>query len=96
MKKTILILGILFLLIGINIIPSTAINKLQTKSPIEDDIDWWPMFHHDFNRSGYSNSIGPETNNVLWAYQADDIIESSSPAIVDNKIFLVTIVTFTV
>ena len=87
MKKTILILGIIFLLIGINIIPSTAINKLQTKSPIEDDIDWWPMFHHDLNRSGYSTSTGPDTNNVLWAFHVEDGIHDSSPAIVDNKVY---------
>jgi len=87
MKKTILILGIIFLLIGINIIPSTAINKLQTKSPIEDDIDWWPMFHHDLNRSGYSTSTGPDTNNVLWAFHVKDGIFTSSPAIVNSKIY---------
>jgi outer membrane protein assembly factor BamB len=87
MKKTILILGIIFLLIGINIIPSTAINKLQTKSPIENDIDWWPMFHHDLNRSGYSTSTGPDTNNVLWAFHVEDGIDVSSPAIVDNKVY---------
>ncbi|KYK24028.1 hypothetical protein AYK24_06850 [Thermoplasmatales archaeon SG8-52-4] len=87
MKQTILILGIIFLLIGVSIIPSTAINMLINKSTMEEDIDWWPMFHHDLNHTGFSTSTGPETNNVLWAYQADDIIESSSPAIVHNRIF---------
>jgi outer membrane protein assembly factor BamB len=45
------------------------------------------MFHHDLNHSGYSTSTGPETNNVCWAYQADDRIYLSSPALVDNKIY---------
>jgi outer membrane protein assembly factor BamB len=87
MKKIILIIGIIFLLVGASVIPSTAINKVLIKSPIDDDIDWWPMFHHDLNHSGYSTSNGPETNNVLWAYQADDKIIQSSPAVVDNKVY---------
>jgi outer membrane protein assembly factor BamB len=59
----------------------------MTASPIDDDIDWWPMFHHDLNHSGYSTSTAPETNNVLWAYHADDMICLSSPAVVDNKVY---------
>ena len=86
MKKTILILGIIFLLIGVSVIPSNAINKMITISSKEEDIDWWPMFHHDLNRSGYITSMGPGTNNVLWVFQMDGGIRVS-PAIVDNKIY---------
>ena len=28
----------------------------------------WPTFHSDINRSGYSTSIAPVTNQTLWAY----------------------------
>ena len=50
-------------------------------------IDWWPMFHHDLNHTGYSTSTGPETNNVLWSYETGDSV-SSSPAVVDGKVYL--------
>ena len=82
---------IFILIIGMSYtsVTSKIINeKIQTAASItDDDIDWWPMFHHDLNHSGYSTSTGPETNNVLWAYQADDRIIQSSPAVVDNKVY---------
>jgi outer membrane protein assembly factor BamB len=37
----------------------------------------WPMFHKDVTHSGYSESAGPLTNQVLWKYQVGSAIESS-------------------
>ncbi|KYK27569.1 hypothetical protein AYK20_02245 [Thermoplasmatales archaeon SG8-52-1] len=101
MKKKGLVIGIIVLLVGISIMPlvsslSVVNNNVNnfiekeiqtTVSSTDDDIDWWPMFHHDLNRSGYSTSTGPETNNVLWAFQAEGKVDRSSPAVVDNKVF---------
>jgi len=33
---------------------------------INEEIDWWPMFHHDFQSTGFSTSFGPSTNKVIW------------------------------
>ncbi len=89
--KKVFIIMVFVLVIGMSYIPAYGkINNEEiqtTVSSIDDDIDWWPMFHHDLNNSGYSTSTGPETNNVLWAYQADDRIIQSSPAVVDNKVY---------
>ena len=89
--KKISALIIFILIIGMSYIPVSGIiiqkDTENTASSIDDDIDWWPMFHHDLNHSGYSTSTGPETNNVLWAYQADDKIALSSPAVVDNMVY---------
>ena len=50
-------------------------------------IDWWPMFHHDANQNGFSRSLAPETNDVLWTYQTDNLI-SSSPSVLDGKVYI--------
>jgi len=48
--------------------------------------DWWPMFQHDLSHSAYSTSLGPETNNIIWSFQTDRII--NSPSIIDGRIFV--------
>ena len=91
MKKHLMICCIILLLLSssfIGVSKPVVIKEGQSNiQPIDEDIDWWPMFHHDLNHSGYSTSTGPEVNKVLWAYQADDGIYLSSPAIVDNKVY---------
>ena len=49
--------------------------------------DWWPMFHHDLENSGYSTSTGPETNTVLWSKELGWWV-LSSPAVVDFKVYV--------
>ncbi len=51
------------------------------------DVDWWPMFHHDLSHSGYSASVGPATNDTLWAYTTYSNVVSS-PAVVDSKVYI--------
>jgi outer membrane protein assembly factor BamB len=46
----------------------------------------WPMFHKDPAHSGYTESTGPLTNQILWRYQAGSGIESS-PAVVDDVVY---------
>jgi outer membrane protein assembly factor BamB len=89
--KKVIISLVFVLIIGISYTSTTGklIHEETTLavSSTDDDIDWWPMFHHDLNRSGNSNSTGPNTNNVLWVFPTDDGIGWSSPAVVDNKIY---------
>jgi outer membrane protein assembly factor BamB len=57
----------------------------DTKS---DDVDWWPMFHHDLNNTGYSTSkYAPQTNHILWTYTTGFFI-TDSPAIVNGKVYI--------
>jgi len=53
---------------------------------ISEEIDWWPMFHHDPIHNGYSMSTAPDTNDVLWKYTTDDDVRSS-PAVADEATF---------
>ncbi|MBN1357864.1 PQQ-binding-like beta-propeller repeat protein, partial [Candidatus Bathyarchaeota archaeon] len=54
-------------------------------SPASDS-DSWPMFHNDVAHSGYTESSGPLTNQLLWKYQTGSGIESS-PAVVDGVVY---------
>lgn len=55
-----------------------------------EDIEWWPMFHHDIQLTGYTPSDSPETNMKHWERQIDSDIWFSSPAIVDDDLFIGT------
>ena len=49
--------------------------------------DWWPMFHHDLNHTGTSNSTGSASNSTLWSYTTGNYVYSS-PAVVDGFVYV--------
>ena len=51
-----------------------------------DVVDWWPMFHHDLNHSGYSTSA-PTTNHTAWSYATGNYV-LSSPAVVGGMVYV--------
>jgi len=51
-----------------------------------DPTDWWPMFHHDSNHTGYSTSTGPSTNNILWTYHTGSGVDS--PSVVGGFVYV--------
>ena len=57
---------------------------------IVSDGDWWPMFRHDPGNTGCSSSIGPSSNLLSWKLNIMEDIYSSSPVIVEDKIYLST------
>ncbi len=73
-KKIIPLLLTAMLALVFNVQPTAAVN-------------WWPMFHHDPNHTGYSTSAAPDTNNLLWRYTTGGAV-SSSPAVVDGKVYV--------
>ena len=53
-----------------------------------DPTDWWPMFHHALNHTGYSTSTRtPTTNQTLWNYTTGSWV-ASSPAVVGGVVFV--------
>ena len=52
-----------------------------------EGVDWWPMFHHDLNHTGYSTSKAPKTNQTLWSYTTGSSV-LSSPAVVDGRVYV--------
>jgi len=89
LSKT-LIIGIILLFVVMSIIPSIAVDIVKIENVIGknsgNDVDWWPMFRHDPQHSGYSTSKAPDTNNVLWSYKIGERV--SSPAVVDGRVYI--------
>ena len=50
--------------------------------------DWWPMYRHDLNRSGYSTSSAPNTNEILWSFKTGSDIYGTSPAVIDGRVYI--------
>jgi outer membrane protein assembly factor BamB len=51
---------------------------------IEDD---WPMFRHDPQRTGYSTSTAPSTNETKWFYNVTTEIDSA-PAVANGRVIV--------
>ncbi len=58
--------------------------------PVNDNTEWWPMFHHDIQITGFTPSDSPDTNKKLWENQIDSDIWFSSPAIVNDELLIGT------
>ena len=46
----------------------------------------WPTFKHDMQRTGYSTSPAPGTDEIAWTFGADDGL--SSPAVENYRVFV--------
>ncbi len=58
----------------------------QLNAPGEDS-DWWSMFRHDQQHTGYSESRAPTSSQILWVEQFDDWIRTS-PSVHDDMVFI--------
>ena len=89
MKK---ILGIFVctLMIAATVLPVTGTMNIRNVSDVSsnNDTDWWPMFQHDLQLTGFSTSIAPNTNLTLWNTSTGKINEVSSPAVVDDRLYI--------
>jgi len=96
------VFGIIVLLIGAGVFPVAGTindnenvieNQIQVESEKQNnaafkDVDWWPMFHHDLNNSGFSTSkYAPQTSNILWTFETG-LFVMSSPAVVNSKVYV--------
>ena len=86
-------IGIIILFLGAIFIPSISGNflKIANFTDIEIDlennivekslrgIDWWPMFHHDLQLTGFTSSPAPDTNYQLWSRSLGEDNRFSSP-----------------
>jgi outer membrane protein assembly factor BamB len=94
--KTKIIIILIGLLIGTNFIQATnaeIIKKCENNdiSTNSNDIDWWPMAHHDCQNTGFTSSNAPEEHFLIWEYKPES---SNSPSItvIDNyRMYLSTI-----
>ncbi len=59
---------------------------VETKSQ-NPAVDWWPMFRHDLNHTGYSTSTAPNTNETPWTFTTGGGV-FSSPAVVGGLVYV--------
>jgi outer membrane protein assembly factor BamB len=56
-----------------------------------DEPDWWPMYGHDLQHTGFSSSPAPETNTLLFSTQPVNpgsySYISSGPTVVNGKLY---------
>ncbi|MCW4031596.1 MAG: PQQ-binding-like beta-propeller repeat protein [Candidatus Bathyarchaeota archaeon] len=63
-------------------------------STAKSEVDWWPMFQHDPNHSGFSSSEVPVTNETLWVFDIGALAGGPvasvgfAPAVVDGRVFV--------
>jgi len=62
---------------------STFEQQSQSESLFE-----WTMFRHDLNNTGFSPSLAPDDNNVLWSKYIGDWVDSN-PTIKDERLYIV-------
>jgi len=68
------------------------LNKKYTTSNLEHSppltgLFEWPMFYHDLNHTGYSPSLAPDDNNVLWTANIGEW-SYSPPVVADDKVYV--------
>ncbi len=76
-----------------SIIPSVAIDTVNIEhtngKSFGDDVNWWPMFRHDLQHTGYSTSKAPDTNNVLWNYSIGNASRQfSNPVVAYGRVYI--------
>jgi len=62
-------------------------SNLEHTSPLTGLFEW-PMFRHDLNNTGYSPSLAPDDNTVLWSKYIGDWVDSN-PTIKDERLYIV-------
>jgi outer membrane protein assembly factor BamB len=92
-KREAIVSSVLALLLLVSVFPMSAYSGAADSHGSsglvgsQSNVDWWPMFHHDATRIGYSTSTAPNTNQMLWNFTTGDAVESS-PAVADGIVFV--------
>ena len=50
--------------------------------------DGWEQFHNDVRHTGFSTSIAPNTNNILWVSEDIGAVSGSSPVVAGGRLFV--------
>ena len=97
--KKLLICGIILLLFGVNYgagvanstgYKSNSSSNNKSASSSYSTTDWWAMISHDPEHTGYSTSSAPNISMPLWCSVTNKTIGTSSPAVVDGKLYIGT------
>ncbi|UCH71564.1 MAG: PQQ-binding-like beta-propeller repeat protein [Thermoplasmatales archaeon] len=96
MRKILLVFGIILLMLFSSYVgfskPVDIKEEPITIQSMNTDIDWWSMFHHDLQSTGFTTSSAPSTNKILWAVgnweHEWDSPQRCSPVIVNDTVYI--------
>jgi len=82
-----LFLGYLTRVVNTKPVPSKQANMTMTPQTLEENIDWWLMYRHDPQHTGFSTLTAPKKNQTVWTKHFGDWVRSS-PAVHNNVVFI--------
>jgi outer membrane protein assembly factor BamB len=91
------VLGIIVLFIAVTFIPSIngnveKNNEDQSVSEIVSESlpisEVWPVYQYDSQRTGYTTSDAPDTNNLRWTAKTTYTSQRNSPVIDDDRLYI--------
>ena len=68
---------------------NSTTSNLEHPKPL-NQVDDWPMFRHDLNNTGYSTSLAPDNDTLLWNKDIGYWVDSK-PTIKDGRLYIVGI-----
>lgn len=88
-SKSLILVTLLIMILILPIVTSVQITNQTNFENLNMPLgsSWWNMFHHDTTNTGFSESTGPNTNELLWSFQTDNVV-TSSPAVAHGKVFV--------
>jgi outer membrane protein assembly factor BamB len=89
-KRTALALILISAVLLANIVATSLVHferGITIYAELVGAADDWPMFRHDPQRSGYSTSTAPNTNEVKWFYNTTIEIDSA-PAVANGRVIV--------
>ncbi|MBU0498155.1 MAG: PQQ-binding-like beta-propeller repeat protein [Candidatus Thermoplasmatota archaeon] len=91
MKTKIICFSILMLLIATTYPVHGVFQKqgFPHSEPVSQASDW-PMFRHDAQNTGCSDSLAPNTNQLRWQSSIADTIMDSTPVVANDKLYIST------
>jgi parallel beta-helix repeat protein len=64
-----------------------TVSDLNITTPIVTEDYSWPTFKHDAQRSGFTDSPAPESDQIFWRFKTEGPI-TSSPAVADGIVYV--------
>lgn len=65
-----------------------AVCQTAISQPVAETTYSWPMFHHDAEFTGFTESSAPASSDLLWNYTLTGGVMCASPAVSDGRLFI--------
>jgi len=77
-------------ILSVGSIANKNLVNTNPKNILNYEDESWPMFHHNPQLTGFTSGEALDTNNQIWSVDLGEDIRFSSPAVVDNFLYIGT------